>query len=427
MRTVMLSVCAVLVFTPLALAGGANTIGTFELTKGSHTVQLAKAVIVVPDGAPAPVRFAGQELKEHLDLMIGTSFRVVTSIPAHGAAIVLGDCAGARQAGINVKTIARDGYAIRTQGQTIFIAGTDDATAKSEILFKAKTPFGRKASRYAMEKELGAATWDFQRGTLYGVYRFLEELGVRWFLPGEKGRVVPRKKDLAIQAFSLREEPVYILRKTGRITWQWYMLKSARIRRVVNVKEFEDLDWDGRGLRLWFLRMRHSSEWFAFNHRPTRLLLEQRYSKAHPEYFAVRPNGQRDLKPQSGRTGHLCYTHPGVLEITQSDINDYFAGKTGKEMGFTPHLIALNPHNRGWPANAIYGRTVSLLPHDSFRGCECPNCLAVTHKDKPRPAWHSELVWQFVVKAAKWLASAHPDKLIVCLAYASYSEKPEFL
>ena len=34
-------------------------------------------------------------------------------------------------------------------------------------------------------------------GTLYGVYRVLEELGIRWFYPGEIGEVVPNKKDIA--------------------------------------------------------------------------------------------------------------------------------------------------------------------------------------------------------------------------------------
>ena len=386
-----------------------------------------RVVIVVPDAAPAPVRFAGDELKEHLDLMAGGSFRIVATAPGDGRAIVLGDCPAAREAGIDVKTIARDGYAIRVVGSTIYIAGPDDATEKSKIILGVKKPFPRTKSRYAMERELGAATWDFDRGTLYGVYRFLEELGVRWFFVGEKGRVVPPKKDVTIQAFSLDEEPAFILRKVGRPTWQWYMLKSSRIRRQVNVQEFEDLGFGGNAVRLWFLRMRHSSEWFAFNHRPPRTQLEDRYGKDHPEYFAVRPSGARDLQPQTGRTGHLCYTHPGVVEITKRDIDAYFAGKTGKDMGFTAHGIALNPFNRGWSANAAYGRTVSLLPHDSFRGCECPNCLKITHKDRDRPHWHSELVWRFVVKTAKWMAEAHSDKLIICLAYSSYSEKPDFL
>jgi hypothetical protein len=404
--------------------------GLFKLERGERALVLARdgaarAAIMVQRDAPAAVRFAAEELKEHLDLMTGADFPIVTTQPKEGVAIVLGDCAAVRAAGIDAARIARDGYAIRTSGSVIAIAGRDDATAKGEALFKVKSPFPRTASRYAMEAALGAATWDFERGTLYGVYRFLEELGVRWFLPGTKGRVIPTQPDLSFRELQLHEEPAFILRKVGRATWQWYMTGAARTKHMLNPEEYEDLEWGGNMLRLWLLRMRHSSEWFAFNHRPTRMELEERYGKQFPEYFAVRESGQRDLKPQAGRTGHLCYTEPGVLEITKRDIDDYYAGKTGKELGLSSHRLALNPLNRGWPANAIYSRSVSLLPHDSFRGCYCPRCLAITRQDLPRPHWHSALVWQFVTKVAKWMETAHPQAFILCLAYSSYSERPE--
>ena len=423
--------CAIVCLAATAAQRG-QAAGRFEFTQGDGLVTLAQGgvpqvVIVVPEGAPAPVRFAGLELKEHLDRMTGAEFSIVENVPADGRAIVLGDTAGARKAGIEAEGIARDGYAIRTVGNTIYIAGRDDKTEKSEILLRVKTPFGRKAGRYTMVKELGAPSWDFERGTLYGTYRFLEELGVRWFFAGEKGRVVPEKSDVAVRAFSLHEEPAFILRKVGTATWQWYMLDSSRIDRMVKREEYEDLAWDGNALRLWLLRVRHSSEWFAFNHRPPRMDLEERYGQQCPEYFAVRDNGERDLKPQKGRTGHLCYTHPGVIEITKKDIDAYYAGTHAKDLGFTTHRVTLGYHNRGWPYSAIYGRSVSLLPHDSFRGCQCPNCLRLTHTDKPRPAWHSELVWQFVVKMANWMEVAHPGKFIICLAYSSYSERPDNL
>lgn len=387
-----------------------------------------QVAIVVQDDASSALRFAAEELKEHLDRISGGSFTITARTPADGRAIVLGDTAAARRAGIDTDSMAHDSYAIRTVGSTILIGGRDDTTGKSDVLLELKTrPLPRNASRYEMERHLGAATFDFERGTLYGVYRFLEELGVRWFFPGPKGTVIPSHTDLSVQAFSLDEEPVYALRKVGRTEWQWYILDSARLRGMVNKAEYEELGWGGKVLRLWLLRARGSSEWFAFNHRPARMELERRYASSHPEYFALRPNGKRDLAPEPGRTGHLCYTNPKVLDIAKADIDAYFGGKTANEMGFSNHTLALNPKNRGWPGHAIYGRTVSLLPHDSFRGCECKNCLAITHKDRDRPHWHSDLVWQFVVKTARWMERAHPDKLITCLAYASYTQKPDHL
>ncbi|MBT3380646.1 MAG: DUF4838 domain-containing protein [Lentisphaerae bacterium] len=416
----------------IAFMGHAYAAGRADYALGKGSVTLAtggvpQCVIVVPQDAPAPVRFAGQELKEHLDAMTGGSFPIVPDMPPRGASIVLGRLPGAVRTVSPTRPIARDGYIIGTIGNTIYIVGNDNTTEKSEILFKVKTPFGRRAGRYAMTQQLGAERWDFERGTLYGTYRFLEELGCRWFFAGEKGRVVPQKRDLIVNTFSLHEEPAFILRKVGREMWQWYMVKSSRVNRVLDVEEYEDLNWDGHALRLWMLRIRGSSEWFAFNHRPVRMDLERRYGKPHPEYFALRENGERDLLPQTGRTGHLCYTHPGVIDITKKDIDAYYAGTNAKDLGFSDHRTTLGLHNRGWPASAIYGRSVSLLPHDSFRGCMCPNCLAITHTDKPRPGQHTELVWQFVTKMADWMKTAHPNSFITCLAYSSYSERPENL
>ena len=432
--TFVLSCALMVLLTILTAPSEAQQVrGLFQYERGEHTVVLAQsgtaqAVIVAADDAPPPVRFAADELKEHLDRMTGGDFAIVSDIPADGAAIVLGDTPAAREAGIDASGIARDGYVVLTVGQRVFIAGRDEDSEKSEVLLTFKSePFSPTANRYQMEQYLGAAAWDFERGTLYGAYRFLEELGVRWFFPGPHGTVVPSRPDLDYAAVSLYEEPAYILRTVGTTTWQWYMIESSAAAPMINRAEYEELGWGGDVLRLWLLRIRHSSEWFAFNHRPPRMDLEERFGAQHPEYFALRENGQRDLAPQPGRTGHLCYTEPGVLELTKRDIDAYYAGKTGEEVGLSSHRTRLGAQNRGWPSEAIYGRTISLLPHDSFIACTCDNCRPFVHKDRDPAYSSSELVWQFVEKVARWLEEAHPGKLVTCLAYSSYTIKPDNL
>lgn len=421
-----------LIIIALVSSAGAQEIGNFQYEPLGRSITLAEggaamAVIVKPAEASNPVIFAAEELKTHLDAMTGADFAVVETVPETGAAIILGDCPAAREAGIDVDAIARDGYVIRVRGDRVFILGPDDHSDKSAVLSDVKTPLDRRAGRYEMEDELGAARWDFERGTLYGTYRFLEELGCRWFFPGEKGDVIPEARDLAFEAVELREEPVFILRKVGADTWQWYMLDSDRLTNMVQIEEYENLGWGGRELRLWLLRVRGSSEWFAFNHRPPRMQLEDRYGAEHPEYFALRDNGKRDLAPQPGRTGHLCYTEPGVLEITKRDIDAYYAGVPAAEMGLSDHSVRLGKYNNGWSSSAIYGRTVSLLPHDSFIACQCEDCAPYVHPEREYGAQNSELVWQFVEKMANWMEEAYPDSLITCLAYSSYSERPPTL
>lgn len=153
----------------------------------------ARFVIVSSKGAPAPIRFAAEELKQYLDRITGGDFKIVATRPAGQPAIVLGDGPEVRAAGIDVERIARDGYAIVARAETILIAGKDDATDKSEILFDLRNgPFPKDVfSRSQTYPYLGDAVWDFERGTLYGAYRFLEELGGPLVLPRPQGRGGP--------------------------------------------------------------------------------------------------------------------------------------------------------------------------------------------------------------------------------------------
>jgi len=382
----------------------------------------AQMAIVAPNGAPAPVRFAARELKSCLDRIAGAEFRIVESVPAQGGAFVLGDCPAARRAGIDVSRLARDGYAVECVGQSVYVAGRDDDTKKSEILFELQgEKLYERLPRADLYGALSVSSWDFDRGTLYGVYRVLEELGVRWFFPGPKGEVVPSRPDLSMQAFSLLEEPHYALRHVGTDRWVLSRVSRAKFPHV-DPNEYRDLQWSGRSNRLWLLRLRGSSPWFAFNHRPPRTRWEQRFGEAHPEYFALLPTGRRDLPPASHRTGHLCYTHPEVFEQTRLDVEAFFDGKAAGARGIPERYHA--PDNRGWGIAACYGDSVSMLPHDSFRPCQCPDC-----KPRQRPAaerWekNSALVWPFVVKVAEAAELRFPEKLVFCLAYSSYTEIP---
>lgn len=387
----------------------------FEYERGTEALTLASGgqaeyVIVVATRSSPPVAFAAAELKAYLDRITGCDFQITKEIPADGRGLILGDCAEARAVGIDVEDIARDGYQIVTRAKTIFIAGRDEGPGKADVLF-ALTQTPRPAVNTLPE------AWDFHRGTLYGAYRFLEELGVRWFLPGPKGEVVPKSETLELTAFSLIEEPTFDLRQFGTVSWDSGKLRRSRL---YHKDEYRSLGWDPAGVlhRHWLLRVRASSAWYAFNHRPKRLQWEQRFASTHPEYFALRAGDKRDLAPDSrGQTGHLCYTDDGVYRQTLADIDAFFAGKSPRDAGISADE---------WNTAACYGNTVSLLPHDSFtpKACRCAGCRSLTHPNAPHWQQHSDLVWQFVDRAARAVEQRHPGKVITCLAYSSYTEVP---
>ena len=49
-------------------------------------------------------------------------------------------------------------------------------------------------------------------GTEYAVYDFLRSLGVRWFMPGEFGEVVPQQRTIRVPEQQVREKPDFVMR-----------------------------------------------------------------------------------------------------------------------------------------------------------------------------------------------------------------------
>ena len=378
----------------------------------------AKAVIVIPENAPAPVRYAAQELKQHLDRMTGAKFTISTKVPSGKIAIYLGNCGNEKP---DLSDVARDGYKIKVNDKRILIAGTDDSTAKSERLFQFMTPAYRKLQR---QMAWGDPLWDFERGTLYGVYRFLEHLGVRWYMPGETGTVIPEKKILKVSAFEMLEEPVFDMRYCSSI-WNPPNVKNGPVLPEEYKKNYAALQWSGAKFMQWKLRMRCSTNYYPINHHPPRFQFEERFGKTHPEYFALY-NGKRSLQInfKGARTGALCYSDPGLYQEIMKDADAFFSGKNGKERGllYTNTAAYGMCYNNGWPYCAAYKNMISLLPHDMYHPCGCSGCAP---RLSDRPAGQlSDIVWAFISKAAADIKKLWPDKLVSNLAYATYSHLP---
>ncbi len=362
--------------------------------------------IVVLSGSPAVVTFAGEELKKFLDAMTGASFEIVSTIPPSGNAIILGDCAAAQSAGIDVDTIDRDGYHIKNVSNHLFIAGKDDATIsydKISSVYDDSLPWD--ASWTAKNEAFGFFTWAFERGTLHGVYRLLEELGVRWFLPGSKGMVVPEHDDLSVGAVNWLEEPDFAYFEESPHVW--WPSEANIASGAVDVDEWNDLEMSGRAQQLWLMRMRASTDKMGFSHRPPKHQWESRFSGSHPEYFYATAGGGRNYN-------WLCYSSAGMLSETEDDIAAFFDDELSSTRGISSNSLFLT-YNQGWNPTASFGDWFSLLPNDGFKKCTCAICSSKTD---------SELIWGFVDEVAGDMISEYPNKNLICLAYGSYMDPP---
>ena len=163
----------------------------------------AKSQIVTGVKAPETVLFAAKEFQSFVKKMSGAELPIVTQAVPGTPSILLGPAAREKLPAADLKEIKRDGYIITVNKDELCIVGIDDAGAQTDIEALLK-----KGETHSMP------AWSFQRGTLYGVYRFLEELGMRWYLPGEFGERVPNLKTLKFSG-EIKENPHFISRTVG--------------------------------------------------------------------------------------------------------------------------------------------------------------------------------------------------------------------
>ncbi|MFA7160102.1 MAG: DUF4838 domain-containing protein [Kiritimatiellia bacterium] len=368
-----------------------------------------KAQIVTGEKPPETVAFAAKELQAYIKKMSGAELPVVAKPDPKTPSILLGPAAREKIPAGQMAKVRRDGYIIGIIAGELCIAGIDDSGPQTDIeeLLKKKITHSVPA-------------WSFQRGTLYGVYRLLEELGMRWFMPGDFGERAPEIKSLVFSG-DILENPHFISRTVGY--WSLYPgnYYDKNVKKItVMPGERAEIGFTTVDNRMWELRMRGATYQIPLNHYPTSTRWVERFGKTHPEYFALLPDGTRDCVDP--REGHLCYTCSGVAEESAADIKAYAAGKDSEERGISRinpiTKQPVNSDNRGWPEHIAFGEYFSLLPHDGFRACTCPNCLKMVPPEIPiANQRHSRLVWDYIAKCAE-LA---PDNKITCLAYGTYS------
>lgn len=220
--------------------------------------------ILTADDADACILNAVDELQTYLEKICGAEFGHITEseYSAGDKVIILGET----DLGITdtaPSSIGEDGFLLYSNGNQLVILGEDS------------------------------------RGTLYGVYTFLEEyLGVRWFTPTLE--VVPESKNIIIDANINRiVEPSFVLRRNACAGTN----EKHYARNKINVTYWDEMKDYGGALTyvLWDVTLDSLV--------PDSLFAE------HPEYFAMNPDGTRT-------TDHVCLSHPDVLPIAVANARE---------------------------------------------------------------------------------------------------------
>ncbi|MBO4802870.1 MAG: DUF4838 domain-containing protein [Bacteroidaceae bacterium] len=212
-----------------------------------------------------------------------------------------------------------------------------------------------------------------QRGTMYGVFTFLErELGIHWLTP--KCTVVPPKKQWKLPRLNRTERPFIGYRYSNYYVAEGVPEWSAHTRE--NTK-WSPMTNDYGNIEAYYGA--HTMDW---------LVSPKEFFATHPEYFCL-----RDGKRYDGY-GQLCLSNPEVMELCKTRLKQ---------------RIRENPGYR------IY----SLSQNDNFRFCQCEQCAAI----EQQYGGHAGIIVWFVNQVADAIKDEFPDKYVGTFAY-QYSRQP---
>jgi len=229
------------------------------------------------------------------------------------------------------------------------------------------------------------------RGTLHGVYEFLERIvGYRFFIHIPKdpdfGTVTPVAKTLTVPvAYKLELAPDFSYRVAAFPNW------SANLAWMRVTREGA-----GAGSGTGFVGINHTDKGFG-----------KRFFKEHPDWAAlIAEDGTRHRM-------YLCYSQPGVLrarvQVTQ-DVYDGKGGWFGEHCHPGPKWIGFEPADL-WDMKGL---------------CQCDRCKRQYQLKRGRFGRNSNLVFRHGVAYAAEIAKRWPDKRLGMLAYEGHMLPPDF-
>ena len=117
-------------------------------------------------------------------------------------------------------------------------------------------------------------------GTRYAVVELLHRLGVRWFMPGEFGEVIPQTRTVSISEMEVRQRPDFTMRNY----WQHARDNMAK----------EDYEW-----KIHHKMNPKMQDWFGVpgDSSIRGYMPGKEVFKAHPDWFALQRDGQ-DVKQE---------------------------------------------------------------------------------------------------------------------------------
>ena len=346
-------------FLPAACLAGPSVRGN-NSTTGSELVLVQNgrptATIVTSASPTKNTRKAANELQKYIEKISGAKLPIADdSTPLSGCLVLVGPgkftnhVPNLKIPSGRTKNLREEGFVIRTHKNHLVLAGNDTE------------PY---------------------LGTRYAVIEFLHRLGVRWFMPGQMGEVIPKMSTVTVGPINITQRPDFPVRNF----WEHSRGNMAaecsewKIHNKMNPRSQDVFGVPGDGSVSGYL----PKEQFA----------------DHPEWFALNKDGTRSKD-------HPC--------MTSEDMIKHFVERI--------------------KADARRGKAVTAFaPVDGNPRCWCENCAKIgncfdgfgANNRDPEPEYSISNEWfYFVNRILTEVNKEFPDHIIATNGYANRDIPPE--
>ncbi|WP_417383355.1 DUF4838 domain-containing protein [Gimesia sp.] len=398
----LFSVLSFLLFLPTPLVASER----FLIENGQP-----RAEIVISAQPSRTTRLAAQEMQTYLEKISGAKLKIVDEPTAdYPVKIYIGSSPHTQKLGITAEGLKYGAYRIVSGKNWLALIGDDTdfvpiepwprsnndiASGKMQAAWDEITgehwgyPHSQLRKHYTGatslfgtpgeqkdDKNGNVNVWGFdERGSFNAVCGYLRSLGVRWYLPGDLGEIVPELKTIKLPEIDQIVEPDFPLR-------------TLNFRFAVY----------GRDAAMWGMRLGIREPYGRQAAHGLDHMTHNDYTlKNHPNWFALYGD-KRDTQPGK-RLNQLCYSNEELFQETVRYVRAQFDHFKMDE--------------------------VSVMPPDGYTAiCQCEDCKG---KDTPERGYRgafSDYVWDFVNRVAKEVRKTHPDKRISNCAYGTYTQPP---
>jgi hypothetical protein len=224
-----------------------------------------------------------------------------------------------------------------------------------------------------------------ERGTMYGVFSFLEnEFGCRWYTP--QVSVIPKKAKLVFGDYNYKSAPGITVRN------DFYFEAFDAVWAARNKMNGRMFLWDPRNNLpkdgVFYKKQIGGEETYWSVHTFYPLMPAEEFFDNHPEYYSL-IEGKR-----THDDAQLCLSNKDVLKIM---------------------IERVKLNMRKYPDFMIY----DVSQNDCYKPCQCDKCQAIVKKEG---AESGIIIW-FVNQVAEAVEKEFPGKYVGTLAY-QYSRTP---